>query len=128
MIRLLIVDASEALRIGLRMVFSLNPQQITVVAEESCATKALSAAHTYRPDIIIIDGDLDGVEAVMAKLFEQCRLSALIVLTMETDPLHKQLFYALGASACIEKRSSPQELLNYVQKIAQATQTLPIAA
>ena len=102
--------------------------KLQLLRKNHAQTKALSAAHTYRPDIIIIDGDLDGVEAVMAKLFEQCRLSALIVLTMETDPLHKQLFYALGASACIEKRSSPQELLNYVQKIAQATQTLPIAA
>ena len=128
MIRLLIADASEALRIGLRMIFSLDPQHITVVAEESCAERALSAAYNHHPDIIIIDGDLAGVEDVMTTLAARCQRAGLIVLTMKTNPLHIQHFYNLGASACIEKRTSPQELLNYVREIAQGIHNLPLAA
>lgn len=50
MIRLLIADASDALRIGLRMIFSLDPQHITIVAEESRANEVLHSAQLYCPD------------------------------------------------------------------------------
>ena len=128
MIRLLIADASEALRIGLRMIFSLDPQHISIVAEESNAHCVLSSAQLYLPDVVIIDGDFEDADIIIARLAKVCKLSALIVLTMKTDPHVKQYMRELGASLCIEKRTSPQELLNCIHDIAEPTTALPIAA
>ena len=128
MMRLLIADASDALRIGLRMIFSLDPQHIIIVAEESCANAVLNSARLYRPDMIIIDGDLEGAQPIIQRIAKLPGLLALIVLTMNTDPLIKQRMGDDGASICIEKRASPQELLNYVRAVVHANLAVPLAA
>ena len=128
MIRLLIADASDALRIGLRMIFSLDPQHITIVAEESRANEVLHSAQLYCPDVIIIDGDLEGVQSVIQRISKLPGLLALVVLTMNTDPRIKQQMCDNGASTCIEKRASPQELLNFVRAIMHKHLAVPFAA
>jgi DNA-binding NarL/FixJ family response regulator len=128
MIRLLIADASEALRIGLRMIFSLDPQRISIVAEESNAQCVLQSAQLHRANVVIIDGDFEDADTIIPRLSKSCKLSALIVLTMKTDPQIKQYMHDLGASLCIEKRASPQELLNCMRDIAEPAIPLPLAA
>ena len=78
--------------------------------------------------MIIIDGDLEGAQPVIQRIAKLPGLLALIVLTMNTDPLIKQRMRDDGASICIEKRASPQELLNYVHAVVHANLAVPFAA
>ena len=128
MLQLLIADASEALRLGLRMIFSLDPQQINVVAEASSVIDLLQLAHTHRPDVIIADGDMAGFDLALSQIGERCRDCAVIVLTMQTHPEFKRTMLQLGAICCLEKRASPQELLNAIHLVSQIKSALPLAA
>jgi len=128
MLQLLIADASEALRLGLRMIFSIDPQQINVVAEASSVIDLLQLTHTHRPDVIIVDGDMAGFDTALSQMSEQCRDCALIVLTMQTNPEFKRIMLQSGATCCLEKRASPDELLKVIHRVRLSKMTLPLAA
>lgn len=128
MLQLLIADASEALRLGLRMIFSIDPQQINVVAEASSVIDMLQLAHAHRPDVIIVDGDMAGFDLALSQISERCRECALIVLTMQTNPEFKRTMLQFGATCCLEKRASPDELLKVIHQVRLSKMALPLAA
>lgn len=115
MIRLMIVEASEALSIGLRMIFSLD-RHLKIVAETQSATSALLLAGEHMPDVIVLDVDMPDGDWTLQKLVASHPYCRIVVLTIRPGrEEHRHLMY-LGAFACIEKRSSPQELLNAVSR------------
>jgi DNA-binding NarL/FixJ family response regulator len=115
MIRLMIVEASEALSIGLKMIFSLD-RHLKIVAETQSATSALLLAGEHIPDVIVLDVDMPDGDWTLQKLVASHPYCRIVVLTIRPGrEEHRHLMY-LGAFACIEKRSSPQELLNAVSR------------
>jgi DNA-binding NarL/FixJ family response regulator len=113
MIRLMIVEASEALRIGLRMIFSLD-HHLKIVAETHTSTSALLLAGEHMPDVIVLDVDMPDGDWVLQKLVASHPYCRIVVLTIRPGREDQRNLMHLGAFACVEKRSSPQELLNAV--------------
>ena len=124
----MIVEASQALRIGLRMIFSLD-QHLEIVADAQSATSALLLAHIHAPDVIVLDVDMADGDWSLQKLVEFQPTCRIIVLTIRPGREDHQRLMSMGAFACVEKRASPQDLLNAVTQaslLAQAMQPVQV--
>src|SRR3989442_6877222 len=91
-IRVLIVDDHGIVRAGLRMLLESQPG-ITVVGEAANAADALALATREQPDVIVLDLDLGGENAVesIPALLNAAREARILVLTGVRDPeAHRQ--------------------------------------
>ncbi len=114
MARLMLVEASEALRIGLSMIFSLD-KSLEIVAETDGAANVMQLVAQHTPDVVVIDVDMHDGDDTLAQLTQAASHLRVIVLTIRPSHVEHQRLVDLGAFACIEKRASPQDLLNAVQ-------------
>ena len=112
--RLMIADGSAALRMGLRMIFGLDPT-IEITAETGTSEDMELLALQTQPHVIVFDADMTGIERTMSFIMHSLPNCKLVALTMQTSPHFHTYVLALGAIACIEKRASPMELLEAVQ-------------
>jgi DNA-binding NarL/FixJ family response regulator len=112
--RLVIEDASAALRMGMRMIFGLD-ETIEISAETGSAEDLEIQVLQTQPHIIVFDADMPGIERSLRSILHTLPASKLIALTMQTSPQFHAYVIGLGARACIEKRASPMELLEAVQ-------------
>jgi DNA-binding NarL/FixJ family response regulator len=99
-IRLLIVDDQDLVRTGLRL-FLETQDDIEVVGEAGDGTEAIERARELRPDVVLMDirmPGMDGVEAT-ARLTGAGIEPAPRVLILTTFDLDEYLFGALRAGA-----------------------------
>jgi len=86
-VRVLIVDDHGIMRAGLRMLLESQPG-ITVVGEASTCADALALATSTQPDVIVLDLDLGGENAVESIPTLLCTApeTRILVLTGVRDP------------------------------------------
>ena len=111
MIKVLIVDDQELIRESLKVVLNVSPD-IQVVDAAANAAEALKSAVKYRPDVVLMDirmPGMDGVEGTKL-LKERCPKAKVLVLTTFDDD--EYVFGAIknGASGYLLKGSSVTEL------------------
>ncbi|WP_347347402.1 response regulator transcription factor [Nigerium sp.] len=120
MIRLLLADDQEMVRVGFRMVLDAQPD-ITVVAEASDgaqAVAALTGEDAVAADLVLMDirmPVMDGVEATR----RIAEASAAKVLVLTTFDLDEYVYAALkaGASGFLLKDAGPAELLAAIHAV-----------
>jgi DNA-binding NarL/FixJ family response regulator len=117
--RLLIADASSALRLGLRMIFGLD-ETLTVSAEAATSDELEQMALQTQPHVIVFDADMPGVDRAIRFILRGLPKCQLVGLTMQTSAQFHGYVMEMGAFACIEKRASPMELLEAVQSARNA--------
>ena len=117
MARLMLVEASEALRIGLSMIFSLD-KGLEIVAEASSADEVMPMVAQYAPDVVVLDVDMPEGDDTLSQLVNTSSYLRIVVLTIRPSHVDHERLVEMGAFACIEKRASPQDLLNAVQAAA----------
>ena len=115
-IRVLIVDDQALVRAGFRMILEAQPD-IQVVGEAENGLKAIDAARTLRPDVVLMDirmPGLDGIEAT--KRLTAMGLDAHVVI-LTTYDLDEYVFDALaaGATGFLLKHVPPEELVHGVR-------------
>ncbi|UNO43308.1 response regulator transcription factor [Streptomyces sp. MST-110588] len=122
MIRVLVVDDEALVRTGLRMI--LEPaEDIEVVAEASDGSEAITAVAKHRPDVVLMDVRMAGMDGLTA--LRELRRSpdgpAVIMLT--TFDLDEYVHTALrnGAAGFLLKDTSPRDLTNAVRTIAEGS-------
>ena len=86
-IRVLIVDDHGIMRAGLRMLLESQPG-FTVVGEASTCADTLALATGTQPDVIVLDLDLGGENAVesIPTLLRTAPETRILVLTGVRDP------------------------------------------
>ncbi|MBK9477170.1 MAG: response regulator transcription factor [Tetrasphaera sp.] len=117
-IRVLLVDDHAMVRSGFRLMLSVE-SDIEVVGEAANGTEAIIAARRLRPDLILMDVQMpgmDGIEATRVIVAEN--LGTVIVLT--TFDRDDYLFDALaaGASGFMLKNAEPETLVEAVRSAA----------
>jgi DNA-binding NarL/FixJ family response regulator len=117
-IRVLLVDDQELMRMGFRMVLGAQPD-IDVVGEAGDGERAVALAGELRPDVVLMDVRmpvLDGVEAT--KRITGPGLSKVLVMT--TFDLDEYALSALrnGASGFLLKDTQPAELVSSLRAVA----------
>lgn len=118
MTRVLIVDDQTLVRGGFRMI--LTKAGIEVVGEAADGLEAVTAARRSRPDVVLMDirmPGIDGLEATRRVLAgdPDCR-----VLMLTTFDLDRYVYAALaaGASGFLLKDATPEQLVASVRLVA----------
>jgi DNA-binding NarL/FixJ family response regulator len=118
-IRVLIVDDQALVRAGFRMILEAE-SDIEVVGEAGDGSAAIDAVRTTRPDVVLMDVRMPGVDGIEAtrRLTESGVSSRIVILT--TYDLDEYVFDALaaGASGFLLKHVPPEDLVHGVRVVA----------
>jgi DNA-binding NarL/FixJ family response regulator len=119
MIRLLVVDDQALVRVGLRKILDGEPD-MAVVGEAEDGSRAVTAAAALRPDVVLMDvrmPGLDGIEATR-RIMHAGDVSRVLILT--TFGLDAYVYDALraGASGFMLKDAPPEEIVAAVRVVA----------
>jgi len=118
-IRVLLVDDEALVRAGLRMILESAPD-VEVVGETDDGSKAVDAVHQHRPDVVLMDVRMPGLDGLAAagRVLELADPPRVVMLT--TFGLDSYVFSALqaGASGFLLKNVPPEELLSAIRVVA----------
>ncbi|MER6505957.1 response regulator transcription factor [Nonomuraea sp. NPDC001636] len=118
-IRLLIADDEALLRMAFRMVLDAEPD-LYVAGEAADGEQAALQARRLRPDVVLMDvrmPGLDGIEATR-RIVRDCPASKVLILT--TFDLDEYAFAGLkaGAAGFLPKNTPPADLLSAIRNVA----------
>ena len=118
-IRVLVVDDHAVVRTGLAQLLA-TASDLELVGEAGDGDAAIAAAESTRPDVILMDismPGLDGVEATR-RIIARDPAARIVMLTSMAD--NRRILDALeaGASGYLLKHAGPEELLSAVRAAA----------
>jgi len=120
-VRVLIADDQALVRKGLRMILEVEPE-LEVVGEAADGEQALTAARDTRPDVVLMDvrmPGMDGLEATRRLLVGgEDDPHVLILTTFDQDDYVYEALRA-GASGFVLKDMPPEHLVAAIHTIAQ---------
>lgn len=119
MITVLIVDDQPLQRFGFRMLLETN-SDTEVVGEAGNGADAIRQAELLRPDVILMDIRMPGVDGIEATRRLTAATGRSRVLIMTTFDLDEYVHAALraGASGFLLKDARPEELLSAIRAVA----------
>jgi len=119
-IKVAVVDDQDLVRGGFALMLSLQ-DDIEVVAEAGDGAAAIEIARTHRPDVILMDirmPGMDGLAATRAIIDSaDWQVKVLILTTFDPDEYVYQALRA-GASGFVLKDISPEDLVAAVRTVA----------
>lgn len=120
MLKILLVDDHEVVRLGLNTLLSNYPG-FEVVAEASTADEAVQKSLEYKPDVVIMDIRLPGKNGIEAtrEIMEELPDTKIIMLTSYADD--ELLFDAInaGASGYVLKQIGSDDLIKSLEAIGR---------
>jgi len=127
-LRILLADDHLTVRQGLKMLID-SQTDMTVVSEASDGTAAVEQARELRPDIVVMDISMPGMNGLIAtRTLKQLQPDAIIViLTRHGDDAYLQELLRAGADGYVLKQSAASELLQAIRATAVRGQYLDSA-
>jgi DNA-binding NarL/FixJ family response regulator len=115
--RVLLVDDQDLVRAGFRMILSVEPD-IEVVGEASDGARAVELATELRPDVVLMDVQMPGLDGIAAtqQIVAADAGRVVILTTFDRDDY---LFESLGAGASgfLLKNTAPEDLVEAIQVV-----------
>ncbi|GEE03473.1 DNA-binding response regulator [Gordonia spumicola] len=131
MIRVALVDDQPLFRGGIAMILESQPD-IEVVAQESSALDVQEMVLRDRPDVILMDVRMPGVDGITAtgSLVRELGDAAPKVLVLTTFDVDEAAASAIeaGASGFVLKDAQPEFLLASVRAVADGSQVVAASA
>ena len=124
-IRILLVDDHQIVRMGLRTVFSLEPD-LEVIGEASFAEEAVEAYGKLRPDVTLLDLRMPGGGlSALKRIRERDKAARVLILT--TSELEEDIYVALeaGAAGYVLKAIPPEELAEAIRAVHAGESWVP---
>jgi DNA-binding NarL/FixJ family response regulator len=103
-IRVVLVEDNDVFREALELLLGLRPE-INVVASVADGTDAARVVAELRPDVVLMDyrlPGLDGVQATRAVL-DACPETAVVCLTASANLRERDALFEAGAVDCLQK-------------------------
>jgi DNA-binding NarL/FixJ family response regulator len=124
-LRILLADDHVVVRQGLKLLIEGQPD-MTVVSEASDGASAIQQAQELKPDVIIMDISMPGMNGLVAtRTLKRMQPDAVIVtLTRHSDDAYLQELLRAGVSAYVLKQSAPAELIQAIRASAAGGQYL----
>jgi DNA-binding NarL/FixJ family response regulator len=118
-IRVLIVDDDPLVRAGLSMLLT-GAEDIRTVGEAGDGSQALARVDAYRPDIVLMDIRMPGMDGLTATETLRRRDSAPEVIVLTTFDVDEYVLRALraGASGFLLKDTPPDEIVRAIRLVA----------
>jgi DNA-binding NarL/FixJ family response regulator len=118
-VRCLVVDDHAAVREGVKLILTRD-REISVIGESSSGDGAVEMAEKRRPDVIVMDVRMEGMDGFEATRQITAAPDPPKVLILTTFELDEYVFNALqaGASGFLLKRSPPEQLLEGIRTVA----------
>ncbi|OLE24807.1 MAG: DNA-binding response regulator [Actinobacteria bacterium 13_1_20CM_3_71_11] len=121
MIRVLLADDQDLIRLGLRVLLE-NEDDLSVVGDATDGLRAVALARELRPDVVLMDIRMPGVDGIEAtrRIVATPELEATRIIVLTTFEIDEYVFEALrvGASGFLIKDTKPAELLRAVRLVA----------
>lgn len=120
-IRVLLVDDRSAVRTGLRIWLSLEPD-LEVVGESSDGSEAISLTQALCPDVVLMDVEMPGMDGISATtaLSSLAPQSAVVILTLHDDAATRTRAREAGAAGFVTKHQMEETLLVEIRRVAMA--------
>jgi DNA-binding NarL/FixJ family response regulator len=120
-IRVLVADDQDLVRVGLRTLLD-SEDGMVLVGEAADGLGAVEAARRERPDVVLMDIRMPGVDGLEAtrRICADPALASTRVVVLTTFELDEYVFDALrhGASGFLLKDTRPADLLNAIRTVA----------
>lgn len=117
-IGVLLVDDRPTVRRGLRMWLEIEPE-VSVVGEAADGEEAVSLAEKLRPDVVLMDVKMPGVDGIEAtrKLQAVDPCIAVVILSLYDDTDTRARARNAGAAAFVAKHRMRPELLVTIRRL-----------
>jgi DNA-binding NarL/FixJ family response regulator len=118
-IRVLLADDHPMFRAGLRGSLAADPE-LEVVAEAADGAEAVALAHELRPDVVLMDLQMPGVNGVeaTARIAQAAPAARVLVLTMFEDDHSVFAAMRAGARGYLLKGAGEEDVVRAVRTIA----------
>lgn len=119
-ITIAIIEDFKLTRVGLRCALNAN-DDINVVAESEDATEGLKQVERLKPDVILMDLELPGMNGIEATVKVKEMLPSTKVIALTSHDREEEVIAALssGASAYCLKDIDPNKLADVVRDVAE---------
>lgn len=121
MIKILIVDDHQLVRVGLRRLLE-DEKDLKVVGEAADGKEAIELARKLNPDVILMDVAMpimDGMEATKRLVKKRKDPARVIILTMHADEHYAARLLRMGASGYVVKDAAPAELIEAIRTVSE---------
>ena len=117
-IKLMLADDHAVVRSGLRMLLEAQPD-MEIVGETENGLETVMRAQAIKPDIILMDVEMPGMNGIEATREIKLILpeTAVLALTMYEDEQYFFEMLKVGASGYVPKRAAPDELVNAIRTV-----------
>lgn len=124
-LRILLADDHVTMRHGLKLLID-SQVDMKVVAEASDGQAAIASAAVLKPDVVVMDISMPGMNGLAATraLRQQQPAIAIVTLTRHSDDAYVQELLRAGVSGYVLKQSAPNELLQAIRAAARGGQYL----
>jgi DNA-binding NarL/FixJ family response regulator len=116
MISVLIVDDHPVVRQGLRALLEVQ-DDMTVAGETGDGPAAISLAESLRPDIVLLDLKLPGMDGVAVLRPLRAAGLRVLVLTSATEPTAAAAAVRAGAAGVVYKDIDPAALVRAIRSV-----------
>jgi two-component system response regulator DesR len=118
-IRLLLVEDNQVFREALELLLGLQ-SDIEVVASVAEGSSAAAAVREHRPDVVLMDYRLPGIDGVQATkaVREAAPDVAVVCLTASANLREVDALYEAGAVACLSKDQELDEIVDAIRRAA----------
>ena len=119
LIRLLVVDDEARVRQGLRMRLASEPD-LEIVGEAGDGPAALHLALELRPDVVLMDLLMPGMDGIRVTRMLQAAVPAsrIVAFSVREDVTTRRAAASAGAAAFVGKQEGPELLLAAIRDTA----------
>jgi len=110
-IRVLLVDDHELMRQGLRSILERD-EQVEVVGEAAAGDEAVGLARSLRPDVVLMDVAMKGVNGIEAtrQIRAECPATRVLALSSHADSRYVSAMLDAGACGYVLKANAYEDL------------------
>ncbi|TFW32345.1 response regulator [Massilia horti] len=119
MIRIVIADDHELIRLGVKKIVRSHPD-VRIVGEAANLASALALVGQHAPDVVVLDinlPDYDGLEGLAALLHRFPQQRVVLLSTYDEDKYAVRALRA-GAGGYVTKSMAAEELMRAVRQVA----------
>ena len=124
-IRILLADDHQLVRQGFRLILESQPD-MEVVGEAGNGREAIEAAETLRPDVIVMDVTMPGLNGIEAtrRIREKAPGVRVLGLSVHRDGVYVREMVRAGAEGYLLKDAAGAELLAAIHAVAEGNSYL----